>query len=300
MSAPVLSDGDVQLEVERIFSKERRSQLTALYGTGRPGTVSVNGKQWKVVPTRCEIEMRAAMPVPTADAERPGERIVFLVDWAMRPLPLDLACRLAAGRVFQVARDTRLAALFGARQTGPGLAGTGLSAVLLSGEVGGLKKVSGLLLTREDAYRRFMDAALGWPLGSEMTPAAVVAWCAGSEAGPGFVRRGENGDAWHRLRGEVAEFVGEQSHRMDERAGFFAVLAWEAWEGGLGARWLQSAVLVDALARVEDPVADGVLQGSLAQLGPGLGERLLERRQALVGSALVEESLRRLDEAKPR
>jgi len=71
-------------------------------------------------------------------------------------LPLDLGCRLAGGRVWQVSRETRLASLFGARQAETGLMGTGLAAVLLSGEVPGLKKVAGIHLSRHYMVRDFL------------------------------------------------------------------------------------------------------------------------------------------------
>jgi hypothetical protein len=229
------------------------------------------------------LEMRAAMPETVQDGDG-DDRLVFLVDWTARPLALDLSCRLAAGRVFQITHGARLAALFGARQAEAGLAATGLSAVLLSGGVGVVKKVSGVMLTRGDAYRRFMAAGLGWPLRSETTASSVAAWCAESEAGPGFVRRGETNDAWRRLRVEVADFVREE---VGEEAGPLAGLAWTAWEAGLGSRFLELAVLVDAHGRVGDPVAEGVLQGRLAELGPGFGAGLLAHRRDLVLSEMI-------------
>ena len=177
MSAvPRLSESDIQLEIERIFSKERRARLTALYGTGDAGTVSARGKQWQIVPTRCELELRARMPAPGED----GPPKVFLVDWTERPLPLDLGCRLAAGRVFRISRGTLLAVQLGARQAEAKLIGTGLADVLLAGDVGGLKKVSGLTLTWQEAYRRFLDAHLGLPLAAAMNAAGVAAWAAGA------------------------------------------------------------------------------------------------------------------------
>jgi hypothetical protein len=285
-AAPKLSESDVQLEIERIFSKDLRSRLTALYGSGDGGKVTVRGEDWEIVPTRCELELRARMPAPGRgnDAYQ-----VFLIDWTERSLPLDLGCRLAAGRVFRISRDTLLAVQFGARQAEPTLMGTGLADVVLTGEIQGLKKVSGPTLDRPEAYRRFMDAHLRFPLAEAITLATVAAWAAGDDSGPGFVRRAEDSDAWQRLRTEVADFVEEKAENA------LARLAWTAWERGLRTRFLQLAVLVDAHRRVEDPVAKGMLQGQLEQLGPGFGPALLSQRAAVAESGLLSESLLRLD-----
>ncbi len=286
MNAPRLSQDDVQLEVERIFSKERRSRLTALYGAGDAGSITVRGQDWRIVPTRCELELRAEMPAP---GEGDEARKVFLIDWTERSLPLDLGCRLAAGRVFRISRDTLLAVHFGARQAEQRLVGTGLAEVILAGEVAGLKKVSGLTLTREEAYRRFMEAHLRFPLAETVSAATIAAWAAGDDSGPGFVHRTEGSEGWQRLRGELADFV-------EEAAGDpVARLAWIAWERGLGRRFLELAVLVDAHRRLEDPVAKGMLQGQLEQLGPGFGLALLSRRQELADSGLLKGSLERFE-----
>ncbi len=286
MSAPRLSQDDVQLEVERIFSKERRSRLTALYGAGDAGSLTVRGQDWQIVPTRCELELRAEMPAPGKGDEA---RRVFLIDWTERSLPLDLGCRLAAGRVFRISRGTLLAVQLGARQAEPRLVGTGLAEVILAGEVAGLKKVSGLTLTREEAYRRFMEAHLRFPLAEKINAATIAAWAAGDDSGPGFVRRAEGSEAWQRLRGELADFVEEQADEPVAR------LAWIAWERGLGTRFLQLAILVDAHRRVEDPVAKGMLQGQLEQLGPGFGLALFTRRGDLADSGLISDIPARLE-----
>ena len=285
LSAPELSAEDIQHELTRIFSSDRRSHLAALHGRGDPGTVSALGRQWEVVPTTCEMQMRAEMPLP---GQKAGPGRVFLVDWTDRPLPLDLSCRLAKGRLISISRGTRLAVLLGARQAEPGLMGTGLAAVLLSGEVSGLKKVSGIRLTRRDAMRHFLHAWAGLPLSDEMTPARLAAWCMGNDAGAALVRKGEENDAWQRLRGELVAFV-------EQEAGSLARLIWLAWEQDQVQRFVQVAVLVDAHTRKKDAVAEGLLQGRLTELAPGYGVELLRAPERLGLAAFLEAFFAGLD-----
>ena len=261
LSAPELSGEDIQLELERIFKDKRRAPIAALHGRGEAATVSAAGRQWQVVPTACEMQMRAEMPLPGQE-DKAGR--VFLVDWTDRPLPLDLSCRLAKGRLISISRGTRLAVLLGARQAEPGLMGTGLATVLLSGEVSGLKKVSGIRLTRRDAMRHFLHAWAGFPLAEEMTPARLTAWCMGSNAGIALVGKADKNEAWMKLRGELSEFV-------EQEAGRLARLVWQAWEQDQVQRFVQGAVLVEAHTRKRDAVAEGLLQGRLTELAPGYG-----------------------------
>lgn len=269
--APELSSSDIQLELDRIFSRERRAFVAALYGRGTPGHVTAAGRDFEVVPTACEMELRARMPLPDSRSEQ-GR--VFLIDWTDRPLPLDLSCRLAAGRIFQISRGTRLAGLFGARQAEPGLMGSGLSRVLLSGEVAGLKKVSGIRLTRADAMRRFLQAWADFPLGDKLTMAQLVPWCLRSDAGAALVHKAAESEAWQKLRAELREFVGQE-------AGPAAELLWRAWEQNGAYRFVQVAVLVEAHVRKGDAVAEGLLQGRLPELAPGFGTDLLEMSREL-------------------
>ena len=43
--APELSNSDIQLELDRIFSRERRAFVAALYGRGGPGHVTAAGRE---------------------------------------------------------------------------------------------------------------------------------------------------------------------------------------------------------------------------------------------------------------
>ncbi len=265
MSAPELSSADIRREVERVFSRPHRAFLTALYARGEAARFSVAERQWEVIPTRCETQMRAAMPLPGTGN---GEGRVFLVDWTERPLPLDLACRLAAGRVYQVSPDARLAGLFDARQIDPGLIGSGLARVLLSGEISGLGKVPGIRLTRHDAFRHFLSAWAGFPLSDALSVENLATWCHRSPVGPTLAVKSADSEAWRRLAQELREFI-------EHQAGPAGALVWAAFEQAGIARFFQVAVLVQAHKQRDDAVAEGLLQGRLPELAPGFGGELL-------------------------
>jgi hypothetical protein len=283
MSAPVLSDGDIRQEVERIFSRDHRSTLVALYGSAAPGRVRVRDDSWTVAPTSCELELRSKMPLPGVN-----DRIVFVIDWTDRPLPVDLSARLAGGRVYQISRDTRLSTLFGARYAEPGLMSTGLAAVLLGGEITGLRKVTGLQVTRTEAYSAFIESWLGF----EWKPAGLpelVAWCARDDRGPALGAKATAAQAWDGLRRELREFWRSQSPEL----GKVYELVWLAWEQNQGRRLVQLLLLMDAWNQARDPVARGLLLGRLGDLGPGFGPGLFEQIDALGLPELIP-ALRRL------
>jgi len=288
--APELSENDIRLELERIYAKERRSQLAALFGSGPAGTLQFQGEAWEVVPTRCEFELRAKLPPP---GEAEGHR-VYLIDWTEQPLPLDISCRFAAGRIFQISRDTRLASLFGARQAEPGLMATALARVLLSsGSSLKLKKVATPRLTREEAYRRFLDARLDVPLEGPLDAQRVVLWGLRSDAGPAFVRATDGNERFAGLRKELTDFVREQG-------GPLAGLAWVAWELGQVRRLLTLGLLVDAHLRRGDVYAAGLLEGQASLLAPGFGPALLSTAKGAAVGDLVRGVLAELTDSERR
>ncbi|MFC1610309.1 BREX-2 system phosphatase PglZ [Myxococcota bacterium] len=261
--APSLSTEEIRQEISRIFRKPRNSDLVALFGRGQSGQLSAMGRHWEVVPTLCELELRAAMP-------RPGEKTpkVFLVDWTDRPLPLDLACRIAGDRVHTISRDSRLASLFGAREVEPGLMGTGLAAVLLGGEFEDIPKATSPRVTIDEAYRGFLRLAFGMSAAGVLDLGLLAAWCLDDEHGPNFSKRCDESADWNKLRGELRAYV-------EKQGGALAGLVWRAWEQGFGSRFLQAAVLAEAHKRLADPVAEGLLQGVMPTLAPGFGDALL-------------------------
>src|SRR5262245_21774505 len=188
---PLLSDADVRLEVERLFRRDHRSKLVARFGRGQAGRFDLDGLSWEIIPTACELELRSKLPAP---GEPSVSGSVYLVDWAEDALPLDVSCRLAGGRIYHVARDARLAALFGARQVDPGLSSTALARLVLSGSIQGLRKVTVLRLTRSDLWQRVLEARFGIPERSLESPAEWLRWVRGSDAGRAFARACETDD----------------------------------------------------------------------------------------------------------
>lgn len=289
-AAPLLRPSDIRKELERIFSKDRRSHLAALFGRGEAGEVVARAKTFTVVPTRCELEMRSKMPAPRL-GERP--RMVFLVDWRDEALPLDLSCRLAGGKMFRISRDTRLASLFGAQAVQPDLLNTALATVLLSGALESVKKVTGQQLLVRDAYRRFLGALFDLPIEGELSAELILSFCARSEHGPALVARAGGDDVWARLRSEVAAFIRKE-------AGPLAEAAWRAWECNQGKLFVELCLVVEAVKAQlgEGTYEQGLLRGELRSRAPAWGEALLGARDLCEGE-LLDGVLLRLDQVDP-
>src|SRR5262245_53992650 len=219
---PLLSDADVRLEVERLFRRDHRSKLVARFGRGQAGRFELDGLKWEIIPTVCELELRSKLPAP---GEPSTTGSVYLIDWTEDALPLDVSCRLAGGRIYHVARDARLAALFGARQVDPRLSSTALARLVLSGAIQWLRKVTGLALTRSDLWKRVLDARLGIPESAVENGAAWLSWTRGSDAGPAFARACEGDDLLRAVRRELLEW-------LDEQLGAVGTLGFRAWELG--------------------------------------------------------------------
>jgi len=265
--APPLSEAEVRQEVERLYRRgpeAHRSLLVALYGHGQPGRFELDGVRWDVVPTTCELDLRSKLPAP---GDRAPSGSVYLIDWAEDFLPLDVACRLANGRIYHVARDARLKALFGARETEPGLASTKLAQFVLTGALGGLRKVSGLVLTRDDLWVRVLHARLDVPESALDSGTAWVRWLRRSDAGPAFVRACEGDDLLRAVRRELLEW-------LEARLGAVGVLGFRGWELGLVDRALQAMVLLAAVDDSADPYLRGLINGLLASIAPGLASEL--------------------------
>lgn len=261
---PLLSEADVRLEVERLFRREHRSKLLALFGRGEPGRFELDGHTWEIVPTACELDLRAKLPAP-GEPEPSGS--VYLVDWAEDALPLDVSCRLAGGRIYHVARDARLAALFGARQVDPGLASSALARLVLTGGVVGLRKISGLRLTTTDLWKRFLEARLGIPESALESGASWLRWVRSSEGGPAFARACEGDDLLRAVRRELQAWLADG-------LGPVGVLGFRAWELGLVDRALQALVLLVAVERTEDAYLRGLVNGQIASVAPGLANEV--------------------------
>lgn len=304
IAAPVLGEADIKAELDRInanrsFSASSpfssASRLVALHGTGERRDVTAGGILFHVVPTRCELELRALLG---AREVRDPAGTVFLVDWTPEQLPLDLACRFAGGRMYRVTSETRLASLFGARAVDPALVGTALARVLLAGATNGLGKIPGQVLRRDEAYRRFLATRVGLPAEGLLDLERLLAFCATSRTGPSFASQGVYGeDTWKALRKEVAAFIAESVGR--EKTGPAAGLvdaAWRAWEAGAGQRLLELCLVVEALLPLRGTYAEGVLKGALPTLAPGWGDALLASSAALGDRKVLDRVLELVDE----
>lgn len=287
---PLLSDADVRLEVERLFRRDHRSKLLALFGRGQPGRFELDGLRWEIVPTSCELELRSKLPAP---GEPTTTGSVYLVDWAEDALPLDVSCRLAGGRIYHVARDARLAALFGARQVDQGLASTALARLVLSGGVTDLRKVTGLRLTTNDLWKRVLDARFGIPESALESESAWLRWVRGSDAGPTFVRASESDDLLRAVRRELLAW-------LEERLGSVGVLGFRAWELGLVDRALQALLLLVAVEQSEDDYLRGLVNGQIASIAPDLANEVRGAYASGTAQALLEAVLSVEDEADRR
>ena len=93
MEAPVLTIPELRQEVERIFRREHRSSLVALYGRGAQGEFELDGRRWQVAPTGCELELRERLPRPDDHRDACA---VYLVDWTADVLPDEFAPKVDA------------------------------------------------------------------------------------------------------------------------------------------------------------------------------------------------------------
>jgi len=262
MDAPFLTVPEVRQEVERIFRREHRSHLLALYGRGEAIEFELGGRRWRIVPTRCELDLRERLPRP--DEKGPAGN-VFLVDWAADVLPLDVACRFAGGRLYHVARDARVAALFGARQVEPGFAGSALAKLFLSGSVPQPRKIQGLQLTQTAAWISLLETRLRLPEAAFVSPGALLAWAASNDGGPAFLRQAENEDLWRNVRRELSDW-------LRATLGDAAVVVWQAWELGLSTRLLEVLPLLAAARDGADAFLAGRLAGQLSAWLPRVAD----------------------------
>ena len=279
--APFLTLAEVKQEVDRIFRRPHRSRTVALFGRGEPASFALDGEPWRVVPTRCELDLRESLPRPE---DRTAVGRVILVDWTAEVLPLDVSCRLAGGRLYHVARDARLAALFGARQVEPGLAATALAKVLLSGNIPTPRKVQGLRLTRADAWLALLDHRLRLPEEALASSGALLAWASRSEGGVAFVRSCEADDLWRNARRELQDW-------LRSALGEPALVIWQAWEAGLADRLLDVLPLLAAARQAGDAFLAGQLAGQLSAWLGALAGAVRNQESALVDAELVDAAL---------
>jgi hypothetical protein len=287
---PLLSEANIRLEVERLFRRDHRSKLLALFGRGQRGHFELDGLKWEIIPTACELELRSKLPAP-GDASTTGS--VYLIDWAEDTLPLDVSCRVAGGRIYHVARDARLAALFGARQVDQGLASRAVARLVLSGGVDGLRKITGLRLTTDDVWKRVLEARFGISERALESGAEWLRWVRSSETGQAFARACEGDDLLRAVRCELLDW-------LEKRLGSVGVLGFRAWELGLVDRVLQALLLLAAVEQSENAYLRGLVNGQIASIAPGLVNEVRGAHGSGSAEALLEAVLSVDDEADRR
>jgi hypothetical protein len=278
---PLLSEADVRLEVERLFRRAHRSKLLALFGRGQPGRFDFDGLSWEIVPTACELELRSKLPQPGEHATRGS---VYLIDWTQDVLPLDVSCRLAGGRIYHVARDARLAALFGARQVDPGLASSALARLVLSGGIEGLRKVTGLRLTRDELWPRVLEARFGIPENALENEAAWLSWVRRSDAGVAFARSCESDDVLRAVRRELLVW-------LEAQLGPAGTLGLRAWELGRMNSALQALLLLAAVEQCDEPYLRGLVDGLVGSIAPGLTSEIRSIHAGGTAQSLLQDVL---------
>ena len=284
LPAPRLTTEMISTELKRIFAKDRRSNLVAFYGTGEEHTLAASAKTFAVVPTRSELDLRRRLP---ALLDQNGGGFVYLVDWTEQ-LPLDISGRLASGRLQRIAKDTRVASLYGAREVDPRLLGTALARVVLTRpEIARrLPPVSGQVLQHHDAYLRLLNAIVGFPLRDAESGATFIRWCIEDKSGA----------VVHQLAAEEEPLSDELAAVIEESHGPLAAAAWSAWSTGQGEAFWEHAMLLHALLPSwgDGSYAEGVLDDRLSVSNVPFGRALLAARHELKDDDLVDDVLKKL------
>lgn len=264
-SAPVIGRAELEEELRRLHADRHRSPNVALFGRASQelldspwAEVPYEGKRAKfwVKEVSCELELRRALSFPEQ-----GEGVVLLVGYGLR-IPLDVAARVAKGKVLQIERGRRVAARFKASAVSPEvLAAKPLVDAILD-EGGGFEPISGMVVDLDAAWRallRRLTGAAEIDFGAEEQ---VVRFAAVHPGGAELARRLAR---WTGLRDAL--------HAWLERAvGRVARIAWRAFEQDKGIQVAALAFALDAAAH--DLPENGFLRGRLASIFEALDPEL--------------------------
>ncbi len=284
---PELQRREIQEELNRIYRRERRHHLVAVFGKGAEDSVSVDGVgEFTVQPVRSELELRERMP-PLEDA---GARIVFLVPW-QGDVPLDLRGRFSSESVRAIDSTRRLLTLCGAREADD-VARSSLARYLLRPQnPTKAYPVAAGRVTENGLWAAWLSADWGVDVGGGLARDTLLAWAGTDRRGARFLEAMNEATepAAIGVRAGLLEHLGKV-------LGLVGPLIWRAWEEGRGAELLELALLCETLAPNEDglvrmwlterlkPVvgASAILQ--IPEVAKALGEaaplafRALERR----------------------
>ena len=279
VTVPYLSLRDLKEELERFHAQPHRTRTTAFFGRGEAGELTLplaeGERKFRVVPVRCELELRHEL------LEDPSEPRVFLLD-DVRGLPIDVASRLAGGRVHYVTRARRLERRFG-KKVSPAVLRSRLADAVL--RLDGTLQVSDehLAVDLDTAWGLFLKQQAGYEFGA-FTEEKLVAFFT-LKTLPITIERALAADP--ALAPEMAALCAE-------RVGPVAAIAWHAWLAHESENVAALAFLFDAAAGPldGDPYLWGRLVSLLEKLDPALPARVrsqpvLKERWAALAAPLA-------------
>lgn len=236
LEVPRLTEDDLQQALDDLYRANRKHPLVALYGTGREGTLQVDGAEVRVVPVRSELELRERMP----PFGRQDDRVAFLVPFT-EDVPLDLAGRFALrGRVRRIGKDARLKRLFGVGEISPGASRSPLAEYLLRPGHDRRYALGTGRLTEEAMWATWLRVDWGLEAEGGLALDALLGWGAMDGRGERFVEEMGRPEA-EGVRDALLE-------RVEAALGTAGTVAWRAWEQGRGEELLAHAVVLEVLA----------------------------------------------------
>lgn len=238
--APHLTRHDIEEQLQKLYSTDRKRHLVAFFGTGTAEELRFpNMPPFQVVPVRSELELRERMP-RLSDTEA---RIAFLVPWAT-DVPLDLAGRFArGGRVQRVGPIARLLTLLGASELDEDTRKSPLGTYLLAAPPPVPIKVPAGRLTISGLWNAWLRACWGLDVSGGLGLDTLLAWAATDERGAQFTAA---------MAAPIAAGVEKELlEYLEAQLGAAGPVVWRAWERGQGRVVLSYALLFETLAASE-------------------------------------------------
>lgn len=248
---PSLDEADLVAELEHIHRTARRTRDTAFYGRSDVRTVQATLPDgvttFRVVPARCELELRRALVAPRSEA------LLALVDYDAAPLPLDLAARLARGEVRVVSSESRLRRHLGVRWIHPEVQRLrGLCEALLADDTRATSASPSAQLDPDLAWRLVLSSRCGLSREVAFTLRRLLEHLATRAPEPRWT-------SWMRDNPELrGPFEAWLARTVDP----IAPALWSHWEEGLGR---PVAALTFALGPVAPKIATDVLLRTLVR-----------------------------------
>lgn len=282
IETPTLGEGDLAAELQYIHRTARRTLDTAFFGRGEAATLKVDlpagAVLYRVVPVRSEIELRRAL------IAKDDRRLLALVDYDARQLPVDLAARLARGEVREVSSESRLRRRFQASWIHPDVQRLRPLCDALLTDVRGSLPAGAARLDPDAAWRLVLAARCALSTDAAFTLRRLLQHVATTAPTPRWIE-------WMRDNPELRPpFEAWMARAVDP----IAPALWSAWEESKGP---SVAALTFALgplgARlVSDPVPRIAARAWVERVSPALAQRLGHDPAALTRWAECETPLR--------